>query len=578
MINIVTYCKQTLLVLIKISFLITGVACWIVSILVIVGQALWWLLGNGWPGLPLIVPVAFLIPADSSVYEWLVGAQSWYGLNVLVLWVLEHTPFSLFLIIIGWIFMMVGYISSLVTENSGIYESSYYDSENNEYSEPDKEREPYQDPELDETPELWRPYEAWDGSFSLEYPGVWEEFDPPLSQDASLSCGGDYILLEVFRFYWEETPEPGSPDLVTVLADGLAETADHEEGRVLSRHRTSFRNAEHCERVLVSYTDQDLDTTTDYFIIGSGNNAVELAFKVLSPEYESLLPTFERILETLTTPWLSDTDTSEEGEAKEQGPRETEAMTTPLEESFPPPTDYSDSDHDQNLAPPGREPTCPVCGDQFGENRLNRCPRCRHFVHRATCLSTDIIPGGRLCNTCSQEHAVAEESTGQLIDEDRLEEVGTTEESVHTVSGTEESVSECPNCGTMVRNEDQYCSSCGRLLSSWTAQATTTTAELPRPTMTELKPDQRDAKIQLAVRQLTKLGGAAVGQQHSGNVTGYNKIQQQITDVGKQLKELGGIPMVDAAYSQLEKQASGSIVREITLAWMDQGGVDGWYM
>lgn len=85
-------------------------------------------------------------------------------------------------------------------------------------------------------------------------------------------------------------------------------------------------------------------------------------------------------------------------------------------------------------------------------------------------------------------------------------------------------------------------------------------------------------QIQLAVAQLIKLGGAAVGQERSGNVTGYNKIQEQIIDIGKRLKESGGILMVDAAYSQLEKHASGSIVREITLAWSSHEGIAGWYM
>jgi len=96
--------------------------------------------------------------------------------------------------------------------------------------------------------------------------------------------------------------------------------------------------------------------------------------------------------------------------------------------------------------------------------------------------------------------------------------------------------------------------------------------------MTEPSPEQHAAKIQLAVSQLTKLGGASIGQQRSGNDIGYNKIQEQIVEVGNQLKEFGGISMVDSVYSQLEQSAPGSIVQEITLAWNGFGGVDGWYM
>lgn len=155
-------------------------------------------------------------------------------------------------------------------------------------------------------PERWVSFECWDGSFSLEYPAEWQELDPPLSQDASLSCGVRHTLLEAFAFDWEGPPEPGGPDLVTVLADGIVETVGQEagqsQGRVISRREISFRNADRCERVLVSYTDRGLDTTTDNFIVGTGNKAVKVAFKVLSSEYERMLPVFEAILGTLTTP------------------------------------------------------------------------------------------------------------------------------------------------------------------------------------------------------------------------------------------------------------------------------------
>jgi len=73
----------------------------IAGILVVAGQLLLWMLGSGWPGLPLFVPFAVLIPMDSSMFNWLAGSGSWYGMNKLALWMLEHIPFSAFLFLIG---------------------------------------------------------------------------------------------------------------------------------------------------------------------------------------------------------------------------------------------------------------------------------------------------------------------------------------------------------------------------------------------------------------------------------------------------------------------------------------------
>jgi hypothetical protein len=73
----------------------------IAGILVVASQSLWWILGSGWPALPLFVPFAFLIPMDGSVYEWLAGSGNWYRMNELALWTLEHIPFSVFLFLSG---------------------------------------------------------------------------------------------------------------------------------------------------------------------------------------------------------------------------------------------------------------------------------------------------------------------------------------------------------------------------------------------------------------------------------------------------------------------------------------------
>ncbi len=154
-----------------------------------------------------------------------------------------------------------------------------------------------------------------------------------------------------------------------------------------------------------------------------------------------------------------------------------------------------------------------------------------------------------------------------------------------------EAAAECLDCGAALPKGANFCIECGKrvaphapepdLISNETQAAPEPTQTQPDPNPTErveLPPEQRDAKTQLAVAQLIKLGGAAVGQQRSGNARGYEKIKEQIVDVGNGLKESGGILLVDAAYSRLERQASGPIVREITLAWKDFDGIAGWYM
>ena len=69
--------------------------------LVIAGQMLWWILGNGWPEIPVFLPFALMISFDGDVYAWLVESQSWYGLNDASMWLLRYTPLSLFLLVIG---------------------------------------------------------------------------------------------------------------------------------------------------------------------------------------------------------------------------------------------------------------------------------------------------------------------------------------------------------------------------------------------------------------------------------------------------------------------------------------------
>jgi len=79
----------------------TAIASIITGLLIVIGQTLWWILGNGWPEIPLFIPFAFVIPMDGSVYAWLVDSGSGYGLNELAFWMLENISFSVFLVISG---------------------------------------------------------------------------------------------------------------------------------------------------------------------------------------------------------------------------------------------------------------------------------------------------------------------------------------------------------------------------------------------------------------------------------------------------------------------------------------------
>jgi hypothetical protein len=141
----------------------------------------------------------------------------------------------------------------------------------------------------------------------LQHPADLRPLDPPASEGASLSCAGAdrFTLLEGFGL---ENEGPGGRNMVGTLADGIVATLGQEEGhangQLIRREPIVFRNADHCERLVVSYTDQGVETTTDYFIVGKGRKAVMLAFKVLSLAYEAKRPLFDRVIETLRAPWL----------------------------------------------------------------------------------------------------------------------------------------------------------------------------------------------------------------------------------------------------------------------------------
>lgn len=343
--------------------------------------------------------------------------------------------------------------------------------------------------------------------------------------------------------------------------------------------------------------------------------------------------------------------------------------------------EFKEAEDDMVDVGPEEEPRCPVCGDGFAGGRTSRCAQCGRSVHRASCLSRVTVAGGRLCKKCCTEEARA------VSGPDRAE------------APSQESLILCPDCGAEAGNEDRYCRSCGRSLSSSVAPAAAESRSgAPRPAPTshsepghdlnsappvvprrpsgyaacngcdrhfnilpaaeaqdvkyvdmlkgmaipfwcpdcddlictecmareqgveldgpvmlsktcgkcggsrELLPtgelaklqeeveredseadeaaglteQQRSIEIGMAVDRLVKLGGAAAHQRALANQKAYEHIGPQIVKIGERLRELGGIPLVDAVYSRFEEAAARSAVREVTMAW--RSGLSGWTM
>jgi len=158
----------------------------------------------------------------------------------------------------------------------------------------------------------WITFKSWDDSFSLQYPADWEALNQPLTPGASLSCIGPRgdTLLEAYGAEQDPVPEGATPDLVTILGQALVKSLKHEEGhgrvRVVSRKDVAFRDADRCQRMVVSYKDRGLETTTAYCIVARAGRAVIIAMKGLSSDYASFSRVFEEVLETLRAPWLAE--------------------------------------------------------------------------------------------------------------------------------------------------------------------------------------------------------------------------------------------------------------------------------
>jgi len=176
----------------------------------------------------------------------------------------------------------------------------------------------------------WTTFRCWDDSFSLRHPAELRDVHPPKSEGASLSCEGPHgsPLLEAFGLRNVGHDKDNDP-MASTIADGIVETlgmeAGHTNARLVRREQLSFRNATQCERVLVSYSDRGLLTTTDYFVVSKSREAIILALKILSSEYDRYRDIFDQIIETLAVPWLA--ATSPQSDVSRMPPAETIAAT-----------------------------------------------------------------------------------------------------------------------------------------------------------------------------------------------------------------------------------------------------------
>lgn len=154
-------------------------------------------------------------------------------------------------------------------------------------------------------PQGWIEFRCRERTFTMHRPPDWQPLDPPASEGAGLSCAGPggFKLLEAFSYRRSGYIPSGAPYLAAIVADGLAETLGQEEGHanahVRRRDQVDFPGADYGLRMVVSYTDRGLETTSDYLIVGDRGRAVMLALKVLSADYESILPLYQQVIGSL---------------------------------------------------------------------------------------------------------------------------------------------------------------------------------------------------------------------------------------------------------------------------------------
>jgi hypothetical protein len=153
------------------------------------------------------------------------------------------------------------------------------------------------------------------GLFSLSYPQRWHRIDP-VSKGAAFACRGESesVLIEVVCLERQPSALPENRHPVDVIVDGLVRYAAFEtgmtRGRVIAQNSFPFGGAERCVDLLICYnreTESNAEISVDYFVIGTGRHALQIAMKTTTALFAANLRSFERLLGTLRTPWMQAT-------------------------------------------------------------------------------------------------------------------------------------------------------------------------------------------------------------------------------------------------------------------------------
>ena len=154
------------------------------------------------------------------------------------------------------------------------------------------------------------------GLVSLYHPRRWSRVAPP-TRGASFACQAEdgSVLIEVLCLARDRETAPGERHLVDVVVEGLVKYAAFEDGmtrgRVISQNSLTFAGAEKCVEVLVAYrrpAECDGEISVQYFVVGTGRHALQVAMKTLTALFPANLRPFERLLGTINTPWMRATE------------------------------------------------------------------------------------------------------------------------------------------------------------------------------------------------------------------------------------------------------------------------------
>jgi hypothetical protein len=157
-------------------------------------------------------------------------------------------------------------------------------------------------------PDWWQ-FEHPDGLFRIACPKRWVEV-PAVSKGASLSCAANdsSILIEVMLFRSERERPPGENEIAGVIVDGLlAQQSRFKNSRVLLQGIVAQGLLGRCLSVILQHQENGQTMSTEYYVAGSGDDALFVSLKCLASRYFASRPDFTRVCASLYTPWLNKT-------------------------------------------------------------------------------------------------------------------------------------------------------------------------------------------------------------------------------------------------------------------------------